>query len=407
MPGTYLAFDIGSKNIHAVLGQSEGNSVKILKSTTVPLAKGLIVDGLINNMEVLELAMKEAVSRLDSNTKDAYITFNSNSVVIREFEVPTGDTREIEAMIKNEATQYFGMTDTDLIEYRKIGETQSNDSKKVKIRAAVMNREIAHGYYDLLQRLRLRPIALDIHPNVISKIVDGRIVINGNSTDNFMILDIGYSSTMIYLISQNSLNFFRNVTFGGKAVDRLLINAFSLQDEKVEETKLALLSCCNERVNKNSDTEGNVDHKSHLIKKNGHSFVVKKKGLTSETPEKESVSDTDALTEDTRLQENYTGEHPNEISAIDALTAVKPLYGQLLEELRKVLQYYNNRSSFKGLDHIYLMGGGACLSGLQEYLSQGLGFEVAVVRSLSMIQLKENDQALSSILNAAGVLIRQ
>ena len=91
---------------------------------------------------------------------------------------------------------------------------------------------------------------------------------------------------------------------------------------------------------------------------------------------------------------------------IETVSAVKPLYGELLEELRKVMQFFLNRSGTKDLNQIYLMGGGASLVGLSDYLSEGLGFQVDKFKTLSSIQLEDNKQEIGTLVNAAGAIIR-
>lgn len=342
MSNTYLAFDIGTRNLHLVEGQVSGTIVKIFNSTVVELTRGTIRDGLIANQEALSLAMQTALQKIGASSRKAIITINSNSVIIREFSVPAGDPQELAAMINNEINQYFGISESDLVEYRKIVEFEENGQNKVKVRVGVMNREIAEDYLNLLEGLGLEPVALDIHPNVISKLFSSQPMINEETLENesFILLDIGYTGSMIYLLSQGSLDFFRAIGFGGKAIDNLLANLLSLPEEETESKKLDCLSGAN-------------------------------------------------------VQED------NEI-----LKAVRPLYGDLLEELRKVIQYFQSRSSGRVLKRIYLMGGGAPLCGLAPYLAQGLGFEVNQLQRLNTIQLQDNQPALATIVNAAGALIR-
>lgn len=342
MSNTYLAFDIGTRNLHLVEGQVSGTVVKIFNSTNIELSRGTIKDGLITNQEALSQAMQTALEKIAASSRKAIITINANSVIIREFTIPAGDPQELIKMINNEINQYFGVSESDLVEYRQITEFEENGQKKVKVRVAVMNREIAENYLNLLENLGLVPVALDIHPNVISKLFSSQLVINGESLkgESFILLDIGYSGSMIYLISQGNLDFFRAISFGGKAIDSLLANLLSLPEEEAESKKLELLS-------------------------------------GTDKPETAEV-----------------------------LTAVRPLYGDLLEELRKVIQFFQSRSGSKQLQRIYLLGGGAPLTGLASYLAQGLGFQVNQLQQLNTIQLQNDQASLGSIVNAAGALIR-
>jgi len=336
-----LSLDIGNKNLHLLEAQLKGGVVRIITSVIVELPNGTIADGLIANKGALAVAVQEAIAKSGASAKEVVVTINTNSLIIREFEVPAGDAKELEGMINNEIRQYFGISETDLVEYRKLSEFQVNGVKKVKVRVAVMNREIAFGYYNLLLDLQLKPIALDIHPNAISKLFTSQSTINEQSLTekNVILVDIGYLGTMIYVIAEGNLDLFRSVKFGGKSIDSLLSNIFSLSEEEAVKRKL------------------------------------------------ESLSDTQ-LAEDNKT-----------------LAAVRPLYGELLEELRKVIQFWS-RSDAKKLNTIYLIGAGASLTGLSEYISQGLGFEVHKLNRLNNIQLNNNNTDVGSLINAAGALIR-
>ena len=341
MSDTILSLDIGNRNLHLLEAQVKGGVVKIITSVIVELPKGTIADGLIANKEALAVAVQEAIAKSGASAKEVVVTINTNSLIIREFEVPTGDAKELEGMINNEIRQYFGISDTDLVEYRKLSQFEVNGNKKVKVRAAVMSREIASEYYNLLLNLRLKPLALDIHPNAISKLFTTQSVINEESQGgtNFILLDIGYLGTMIYVMAQGNLDFFRSVNFGGRSIDSLLANILSLSEEEAVKKKMEFLS----------GTQPSVD---------------------------------------------------NEVLAV-----VRPLYGELLEELRKVIQFWS-RSDAKKLSKIYLIGGGASLAGLSDYLALGLGFEVHKLHSLNTIQLNSNKTDLGYLVNAAGALIR-
>lgn len=341
MSNSILSLDIGNKNLHLVEAQVKGNAVKIITSANVELPKGTIADGLIANKEALAIPVQEAIAKSGASAKEVVVTINTNSLIIREFEVPTGVAKELEGMINHEIRQYFGISDTDLVEYRKLSEFEVHDNKKVKVRVAVMNREIAYGCYNLLVNLKLKPVALDIHPNAISKIITSQSTINEESLvgKNFILLDIGYSGTMIYVFAEGNLDFFRSVNFGGKSIDSLLANILSLSEEESIRKKLEFLS-------------------------------------------------------DTQLAED------NKVLAV-----VRPLYGELLEELRKVIQFWS-RSDAKTLSKIYMTGGGASLAGLSDYLSQGLDLGVHKLLSLNTIELNHKQIDPCFFVNAAGALIR-
>ena len=344
MLAKYLSFDIGEKNIKLVEGCYKGNVTEILKVVSVQIPRRTLKDSFILNKEALGLAMQEAISKLSAASKDAIVTMSSNSIFIREFELPTGDEKELEGMVKNEIAQYYGVTARDLVEYKKIADIDHNEIKKVKVRAAVMNREIAEDYYNLINSLGLKPVALDIHPNVISKLFTGQFAINGEEyvLQNLLLLDIGYTGSVVYFVMGGNLEFSRFIHLGGKSIDSLLANLYSITEEEAENSKVSKM--------------------------------------------KELIP--------------FDDENP-------LWSVLRPLYADMLEELRKVIQFSLSRRGNRVIHSIYLMGGGAGLDGLAEYLSQGLGIDVQRMETMSRIKYEMNiDKNLASMINAAGALIR-
>ena len=345
MAANYLSFDVGEKNIKLVEGWYKGDAAEILKATSIQIPRGTLKDSFILNKKILGLAMQEAISKLNTNSKDVIVTMSSNSIFIREFELPTGDEKELEGMVKNEITQYYEVTARDLVEYRKISDLEQDGIKKVKIRAAVMNKEMAADYYDLVNSLGLKPIALDTHPNVISKVFKGQFAINGQEYDlqNFLLLDIGYAGSVVYFVMGGNLEFSRYIHLGGKSIDSLLANLYSITEEEAENSKVS------------------------------------------------------------KMKELVPFDEQNTL-----WSAVRPLYADMMEELRKVIQFSLSRRGNRVIHSIYLMGGGAGLYGLAEYLSQGLGIDVQRIETLSKINNKIdiNNETLASLINAAGALIR-
>lgn len=67
--------------------------------------------------------------------------------------------------------------------------------------------------------------------------------------------------------------------------------------------------------------------------------------------------------------------------------AITPVLAELLEELRRSLDFYRNRANGLGAQSIVLVGGTARLPGLSEYFSANLGLPVTVGNPLSLLAI--------------------
>jgi type IV pilus assembly protein PilM len=79
----------------------------------------------------------------------------------------------------------------------------------------------------------------------------------------------------------------------------------------------------------------------------------------------------------------------------NACESVKNYFDYLINDIERTIEYYKNRNNQKGLDHIYIMGGGSLLKGLPEYIREHLYVEVSLLSEVFQYYKKGNDNKIT------------
>ena len=82
---------------------------------------------------------------------------------------------------------------------------------------------------------------------------------------------------------------------------------------------------------------------------------------------------------------------------------------EMLGELERILQFYNNQSVGRNLEKVVIYGGTSNLEGLDEYMQRKLNIKTEKINTLSGIDFTNRRRSVDSIgnyLNAIGSIIR-
>lgn len=336
--------DIGKKNIHIVEGSNQKGIVVIDKAVAVAVPEGSFNGEMIQNAEMLRECLEKAIQHNNFGTKDTVVTFNGFGSIIRDIDLPAAKPKEIDAMIKTEMTQTYNVSSEQVIQYRSIEKLQSENGAMLdKYRTAAIDKAIVQSYHDLITSAKLKPVAMDININSISKLLEGDFTINDTmiSANSTMFIDFGDILTTVYIVSKGKPIFFRQLDSGCGDIEKNI-------SEQVFEPL--------EQIRK--------------MKEDGYNFF----GETEE-------------------EQKY-------------FSILRPFFYTIIDEIRKIIGFYASRTNAGSIDNLFLFGGGSNLKGFAEYCESNFGIPTEQVTKLSKIKLTGTSIPIASYLNAAGSLIR-
>ena len=346
----YVSIDLGNKSIKIVEGKEKGNCLIIDRAFTIATPINSFNDGQILDKENLKSAIYGALEAFKIKSKKAVCTLESTSIITREISLPYAKDEEMDTMVKYEVEQYLPiMLDDYVVEYKIIDKFEEEDIKKCRVLVAAIPKLIVENFLKLLHEIKLKPLALDLNSNAISKIFNKKLKINDNIynlNETIAVLDIGYRFISIDIISKGIPQFSRLINSGGKDIDINIANHFNLSLEESEKRKIA---DCNLEVSQ---------------------------GLTK--------------------------------SAIILNDAVKSSVDNWITEIQRVFQYYQTRTTGNKIDYIYLHGGSSNLKGLENYMKDAIQIKIQKINDINGVKFCKGTKNfdVENYLNTIGAIIR-
>jgi type IV pilus assembly protein PilM len=345
-----ICLDLGSQNLHMVHGTYNKGNIVLYNAVNFPLSEGVFRDGKIEDFERLKESIRTLISDNKIKEKNAVLTIQSTSIITRDIMLPAIERQQLDNMVSYEIEQYLPIIATEyVIEYSVAGETVENGVNKYKVQVAAMPKNMVDNFLNLIKELGLKPIALDIHPNTVAKLISQNTAINGRPLDKektLAFIDLGYYSINIHIISDGKLAFSRIINLGARDLDNEISITCNLSLEQAEKKKI-------------QDAELDPNTFNDLIPDTFHDLV--------------------------RAQVDIW-----------------------LSEIQKIFQYYISRTTGNRIEEIYLYGGSSSLHGLNKYLQQALNLPTSNIDDLNNIKITKNITKFNprNYINALGGLIR-
>ncbi len=346
-----LSIEPGSKNIKIIEGRHNRNNVFIEKAIMIPTPKDSINDGKIIDRDKIRDILQKTIKENKIKSKKVIFTTKSTSIISREIEMPFAKQEELESMVKFEIQQYLPiMLDDYIVEFKILDEFKEDNQKKLRLLVVVMPKGIAEEYIKLVRELKLKPLALDVNSNSVSKLFNKNLKINNENYSfdkTVSIIDFGHEYLNVNVVSEGNSLFSRIIQQGGKDIDISLANSFNFTMEEAE----------NKKINECKIIKVNSDY-----------------------------------IETSMMNEILNG-------TIDAF----------IMEIKRVFQYYESRERGNKINKMYIYGGTSKLNGLIEYLSEAFSIPVLEINDLNNVKFSKSFSQIEihRYLNTIGAIIRK
>lgn len=343
-----VAFDIGTTSIKIVEGVYYNGKLSIEKCLKVSTPQNSMDEGQIINIDALYSVINDTLIKNDIKAKYGICTTNPSSIINREISIPKVKEEEIETVVRYEIQQYFPINlDECILQALILGERKDefDEKEKLDLRAVVYFKETALEYYKLLEKLNLKPYALDVNFNAVNKFVNlTELNEIENSSDNAVaLLDMGADFIDVNIYKGRNLDFTRKIKAGGKDIDENLVFRGMVTQEQAYDIKINKIDL-NDSINLNTET-----------------------------------------------------------------TIVEETIDEWIEKIEMVIKFYKNQEVGNSISRIIIYGGSSKISGIERYMSEKLGIEVMTLENVNNVNFKieyKNESELKDYVNAIGSIIR-
>lgn len=354
-----LSIDIGSFNTKFVLGRSLGDEVSVRKMVSAKTPENIYQDGQILNINNMKDFIDGIIGQEKIRSNLISFSFNSSSLIIKEISVPFASSKDLKPMIEFEIEQYLPIDISKYnVQYKLTGSFVEDGVKKASFVVAALPKVIADSYLNLSNILGVKPYALDIHSNCVSKLFNNKAKINseheiGNET--IVVLDLGHISTGVVVIENGEFKFGRPFNSGGKDIDIHLANAFNLTISDASEKKFSIKDLSNNSL---------------------------------DSPLESMIKETTILG-----------------------------LNNLMHEIERIFKFYTTRTTGNRIDKIFTYGGGTGIIGIDKVIEKYFNIPTFKVKNISGINIgldkskKKNDDSndidINTYINAVGAIIRK
>lgn len=238
-----IGLDISSSGAKLVeLGQNGSGEYVLERLASEPFEKGWITDGQIEKFDEVADAVRRAVSKSGTKTKNVVMAMPQSAVITKKIMLPAGlREEEMELQVESEANQYipFSLDDVSL-DFCVVGPSMTS-AGDVEVLIAASRKERVQDRQALAEAAGLKPMVLDIESHA-SRMAMGRIIgaLPNEGRDALVALfEIGADTTSLKVLRDDDMLYDRDQAFGGAQLTQLISRQYGFSFEEAEQKKLA------------------------------------------------------------------------------------------------------------------------------------------------------------------------
>jgi len=304
-----VGLDIGSHSIKAVVIEKSGNRYKVVHRGTRPIWTGgtpYDPDGPKRGQVVPQLVDLFSSFKLSpKRLKNLRTLVNGSQVAAKEIIAIPLEEREMNSAMLLEARKHIPLDGSDTQVDYQVMGEYHEEADKVRVLLVASSKKIFEAHLRTLKELDLRPMIVDIEPLAYT---NAYLAFHELPDEGLVVMvDIGCRKTSITLVGRKDRFFTREIPVGGQSFTEELMRNYGLSWDEAEKVKL-------------------------------------EKGLHPDLPRVESDSG------ELRL-------------------ASKSVVDRFGEEVNRTLRYYVKETGQSYFTKFVLVGGGAALSDVKDYLA--------------------------------------
>ena len=397
--GPTVGLDIGSCNIKAVeiVPGRGGNTVRALGMIATP--PDVIENGIIIDPQQLGQAVKTLLKDSGISSKNSVSSVSGQSaLVVRVIEVPQMSDSELAETMRYEVERHVPFAANEVImDFQPIHRADTaDDAANMEVLLAVAQQDMIDKHVEMLFAAGLTPSAIDVEPLAVARTYI-ELTPDPLGQKTVAIVNIGHLNTDIAIFRDGILSFPRVLPLAGTSFTRSIMGHMGMSQDQAEEYKKTYAEVIMQHgsapaqqaaadpgfldfsapptlgddsgakmpfdFSEPSDTEPTNLAMAAAAEAGG----VDPFGIPGDSPFGEPIgADTAPALTTTASSETHD---PNKLQVF---TAIAPVIGELLTEVRRSMEYYQGRG-LGAIDEILLCGGSANITNMDTFFTSELG----------------------------------
>jgi type IV pilus assembly protein PilM len=230
-----IGLDLGKNSFRALELDKKKNELTLVRSGVYENPKLNFDSESKEDSDTYLNSLKEFISEMGFTTPYVSIGLDEKYVYMRTIKLPQMGDKDLRNAVNFEAEQYIPLPLNEVsVSFQRL-DVDYADKAKINVQIVAARKAVLNRYIDLVKRARLVPKTIE--PTTISL---GRAL--GDSQENpagSIILDMGYSRTIIIIVYGGFVRFTRSIPVGGDVITRALQQQLNLDYNQAEEYKKA------------------------------------------------------------------------------------------------------------------------------------------------------------------------
>ena len=332
---------IGTRTIHIVHMENTVSTPTIYGCVRVPTPEGSVQDGLVTDVAEIARRIKKACSEKNIRTHDVIFTIESAKIASRETTIPSVKKDKVASVVMAKVPDLFPVDAEKYIFSHVLQGKETDDGEGGKIqdvRVFAAPADLIDSYYSLAEAAGLNIVAIEADGNSVFQLMK-RQVKDGVS----MALQINRDSTLVNIINGEKLLLQRVLPYGVSVFTEVMLQEEAFQ---VKDMDSALQILATQRV----------------------------------------------------LLHHLNSENPTGDFSLGKRIEVTDNGSYLIENIGRVIEYYNSRYQDQPIREIICIGRGCSVAGLQELLTNELGIPAMMPKAIAGVRFNRKINIGAAIL---------
>lgn len=224
-----VGIDFGTYAIKAVEVETREDGIYVKKVGSIAYTDRVIEDGEFLNVPLLTELIGDLWRDSKFESKDVAVSWKSENCFTRVLTLPILPDKELYEAVRLEISSRYDV-DADLVAFDYAILDRNEKNQEVKVLVSGIPKETASTAYNIFKELNFRLRILE--PEFICQ-----LNLLKPDDENFILLNIGARTTMLYMGKGNLVNVIRTLRFGGDNATDTISSTLNISFEEAERWK--------------------------------------------------------------------------------------------------------------------------------------------------------------------------
>lgn len=234
--GKILSIYVENEGMRICEIDKSGKTVVVKNAFEVPLASGLVEDGMIMDVEQTAQALYTALKNNKIKRGKIAFVISSKRIANKEIVIPfVKNPKKIEEIIAANVDEYFPMNNLEdyIFRHTVLDTLEKEEGKNLSILVMAFQKQLVEGYHQVAGVLKMPVITVDYYGNAIYQLLKRQL-----NQGTVLAIQMDRNTSNVSIMQGKTQLFKRSIPYGRETVIRNLSELKSITEEEAEDILL-------------------------------------------------------------------------------------------------------------------------------------------------------------------------